>query len=138
MIRTRACGNRQRMECSDLVNQLGEQLREGNGDLFSPEVFVVVEARVSADGDVFSFSCADRREDRQRITGVKTGRDVCRADELEQFAVVARAFSQIGIEINGQVHHDWRLRPMRKRSSSRSRSSRSRCASAGETSENRT
>ena len=57
------------------------------------------------------------------IAGVKTSRDIRRADQLEQLGVVARAFAKIGVKIDNQIHDALKLRPMRNRSRSRSRSS---------------
>jgi hypothetical protein len=34
------------------------------------------------------------------IAGVKTGRDIRRADKLEQLGVMARAFAKIGVQID--------------------------------------
>ena len=49
-----------------------------------------------------------RREKRfahhRRISRVQTAGDVGRADEREQLLVVARAFAEIGVEIDAQLH----------------------------------
>jgi len=47
------------------------------------------------------------------IAGVKTGRDICRADQVEKPCVVSRAFAEVGVQIDRQFHALWRLKPMR-------------------------
>src|SRR5437762_4236976 len=66
------------------------------------------------------------------IARVKTGRDVRRADEFEQFIVMPRSFTKVGVKIDGQVHLFCKLSPIRKRSSSCSRSKSRRCARSEE------
>src|SRR4029077_3927340 len=64
--------------------------------------------------------------------------DTGAADQLEQHSLARRAFGQIGIQINRQVHELRQAQATRKSSSALSRSRKSALASAGVTSSNRT
>ena len=57
----------------------------------------------------------DRSENRRVIAGVKAAGNVRRADQIENFLIVSRAFPEIGIEIDDEIHDVCRLKPTRKR-----------------------
>ena len=46
-----------------------------------------------ADGDTAFMRCANRSENRSRIAGVKSARDIGRADEFENFFIVTGALT---------------------------------------------
>src|SRR5262245_10329336 len=67
---------RKRMECAYLIDQLREQLRDGNADFFSPEVFAVIEGWVCANGDAVFLGLAGGLENRSRVATLTLGRDI--------------------------------------------------------------
>ena len=139
MVRLHTGRRSDRLENAELIELLPQRLHPtANFQFLSPEIFPIEKAGMRSNSHSVGFRPQDRRVHRIGIAGVKTSRDAGRADELEQLVVVARAFAKIGVKIDNQIHEVCKLRPMRKRFSSLSRSSKSRCASASETSEKRT
>ena len=91
---------RKGLEGANLVNQLGEQLRNRDFDFSSPEILAVLEARVCANGHALFSRRSNRLENRGGIAGVKPGGDVRRADQLKQLSVMTRPFTQVGVEVH--------------------------------------
>src|SRR6267378_5697510 len=131
------CGG-DRLKNSKLICHPVEHFFGRHRQLLASEILAIEKTRMRSD----SYSLLLRRGNggvhRIGIAGVKTGRDICRADQVEKLCVVSRAFAEVGVQIDRQFHALWRLKPMRKRSKSRSRSINSRWASCSETSKKRT
>src|SRR6266487_6676585 len=127
-----------RLKNSKLISHGVEHFFGGYRQLLAPESFAIEKTRMRSD----SYSLLLRRGNggvhRIGIAGVETGRDIRRADQVEKLCVVSRAFAEVGVQIDRQFHALWRLKPMRKRSKSRSRSINTRWASCSETSKKRT
>jgi hypothetical protein len=48
-----------------------------------------------------------------RVSGMKSGRDIGRCHELEEFGIMTRPFSEVGVQIYVQNHEVWSLIPQR-------------------------
>jgi hypothetical protein len=53
-----------------------------------------------SDSDSVLFRCRNCSVHRIGVAGVKTSRDIRRANELEQFLIVACSFAKIGVQID--------------------------------------
>src|SRR6516162_4275898 len=91
-----------------------------------------------ADGHVSLPSHFYRLPHRVGIAGVEATGDIRRSYERQEFVVVSRAFTEIGVEIDNKAHLKCSSNPRRNCSMFRSRSRSSACASRIETSANRT
>src|SRR5882757_249021 len=131
------CGG-DRLKNSKLICHRAEHFFGGYRQLLASEILAIEKTRMRSD----SYSLVLRRGNggvhRIGTASVKTGRDIRRADQVEKLSVVSRAFAEVGVQIDRQFHALWRLKPMRKRSKSRSRSINSRWPSCSETSKKRT
>src|SRR5947207_5196413 len=131
------CGG-DRLKNSKLISHRVEHFFGGYRQLLAPEILAIEKTWMRSDGNSLVVRRGNGGVHRIGIASVKTGRDIRRADQVEKLCVVSRAFAEVGVQIDRQFHALWRLKPMRKRSKSRSRFINSRCASCSKTSENRT
>src|SRR6266480_1120224 len=127
-----------RLKNSELIDYPFTDFFRANFQFLSPEIFPIEKAGMRSNSHSVGLRPQDRGVHRIGIACMKTSRDAGRANELEQLGVVARAFAKIGVKIDTQIHTACKLSPMRNRIRSLSRSSKSRCAAASETSEKRT
>src|SRR6266404_7620801 len=138
MIRMHIQCGRDRLKNSKLICHGVEHFFGGHRQLLASEILAIEKTRMRSDSNSLLLRRGNGGVHRIGIAGVKTGRDIRRADQVEQLCVVSRAFAEVGVQIDRQFHVLWRLKPMRKRSKSRWRSINTRWASCSETSENRT
>ncbi len=138
MVRLHSGRRRDRLKDSELIDYPLKDFFRANFQFLSPEIFPIEKAGMRSNSHSMGLRPQDRGVHCIGIAGVKASRDAGGADELEQLGVVPCAFAKISIKIDNQIHRACKLRPMRNRCSSLSRSRKSRCASASETSEKRT
>ena len=138
VIRSHADGGGDRLKNSELISHGVEYFFVTYLQFLASKIFAIEKTWMRSDSDAVLLRRTNCGVHRIGIAGVKTGCDVRRANELEQLSIVSRAFAEIGVEIDLQFHDVCKLRPMRKSSNCCSRSTKSRCPSASETSEKRT
>src|SRR6266576_2417028 len=131
------CGN-ERTKNSTLLRHRIEHFFGGHRQFLASKILAIEKTRMRSDSYSLLLRLGNGGVHRIGIASVKTGRDICRADQVEKLCVVSRAFAEVGVQIDRQFHALWRLKPMRKRSKSRSRSINSRWPSCSETSKKRT
>src|SRR5437868_6069962 len=93
MSRSNTSCQRHRLKSPQLIHKQREQFRDGNSNVFSPKVLAIGKTWMRANRYALFFGSANRVENRRRIAGMKTGGDIRRADQLEQFGVVPGAFA---------------------------------------------
>src|SRR5437867_2408475 len=125
VIRSHAHSRSDRLKNAKLIRHGIEDFFCAYLQFLASEIFAIKKAWMRSNRDSMLLRRRNCGVHRIGIAGVKTSCDIRRADELEQLGIVTRPFAQIGVKIDNQIHDTCKLSPMRKRSSSRSRSSKS-------------
>ena len=93
------CGG-DRLKNSELISHSIEHFLVAYLQFLASEIFAIEKTRMRSDSDSVLLRRGNCSMHRIGIASVKSGRDIRRADELEQFIIVACAFAEIGVQID--------------------------------------
>ena len=88
------------MKNSKLISHRVEHFSGGYRQLLASEILAIEKTRMRSDSYSLLLRRGNRGVHRIGIAGVKTGRDIGRADQFEKLCIVPRAFAEISIEID--------------------------------------
>src|SRR5205823_4679325 len=115
VIHSPARGARESMESSDLIRHGRIDFRGWHRHFSAAKIFAIGKTRMRPERHPALKPRLDRREDRRVTASVKTASNVRGADQIENLFIMSRAFSEIGIEIDDEIHDMCRLKPTRNR-----------------------
>src|SRR5207237_7045924 len=101
VVRLHAYAGSNRLKNAELISDGVEYFRSTYLQFFTSEILAIEKTWMRSDGDSVVLRGRNCGVHRIRIARVKTGRDICRADELEQFLIVTCAFAEVHVDIDG-------------------------------------
>src|ERR1700736_283358 len=106
---------------TQLVNDGVKNFLWTNGIFSSSKIFPVEQTWMRTHGHAFLLCCLDGLAHGVGIARVKTAGNAGGADEPEQLGIMAGAFTEIGVQIDGGLHAARASNPTRNKPRSRSR-----------------